>query len=65
MPNHMTDDSGITLPQCTRCAHFWRVEPRGTCNAFPDGIPLVILDGSFDHREPFIGDRGIQFEAKR
>lgn len=33
-----------------------------TCDAFPDRIPPVILDGEYDHHRSFNGDHGIQFE---
>ena len=36
----------------------------GRCEAFPDGIPSLILAGGFDHREPHPDDRGVRFEAK-
>jgi hypothetical protein len=37
----------------------WRGKP--ICRAFPDGIPSEILDGGFDHRQPF-GDETITFK---
>lgn len=55
----------MTLPiiACATCIHFHRdnIETE-TCDAFPGGIPAVILRGENDHREPFPGDHGIQFE---
>lgn len=33
-----------------------------TCKAFPEGIPVKILIGKFDHTLPFKEDNGIQFE---
>ena len=55
--------------QCKSCTRFWdynnkrRVQPVPGCIAFPDGIPAPILSGEHDHREPYEGDNGIQFEA--
>ena len=34
----------------------------GTCDAFPDGIPLEIYAGGFDHRQKFVGDNGVRFK---
>lgn len=34
------------------------------CKAFLDGIPDVIVSGENDHREPFSGDNGIQYEKE-
>lgn len=56
--------------QCALCRHFrgvkWLGEEETTerliCEAFPEGIPEVILLDERDHREPFPGDRGVRFE---
>lgn len=46
---------------CNQCIH---IRKGGiTCDAFPTGIPEVILTGEFQHTKPFPGDGGIQFEA--
>lgn len=49
-------------PQCWRCKHFDADDK--TCLAFPDGVPMVVLLGDVDHRLPFPGDNGVQFEPK-
>lgn len=48
-------------PQCNSCIHRGL---RGECTAFPQGIPDDILFNRSDHRKPFPGDHGIQFELK-
>jgi len=52
--------------QCDNCNHF---RSGNECDAFPDGIPLDIIAGEFDHRNPYPNaehptDRGIRFEPK-
>ncbi len=54
-------------PQCMPCKHLRLTRhPRGEvhCNAYPDGIPIEILMNEVDHRYPYAGDNGIQFEAR-
>lgn len=51
----------ITSPQCMRCKHRDAENP-AVCKAFPDGIPVRILTNDADHKKPYSGDNGIQFE---
>ena len=66
----ITIDKGFEIPVyspvCTRCAN-WRPDEGGAgrqCRAFTkiDSIPLAIWNGENDHRSPFPGDNGIQFQ---
>lgn len=53
---------------CTGCKHFHRKSIKETgvprCDAFPEGIPLIIQQGRMTHRLPMAGDRGIQYEPR-
>jgi hypothetical protein len=51
-------------PLCMRCKHLIEdPEFEGyRCEAYPDGIPHWIINTKLEHRIPFPGDRGIQFE---
>jgi hypothetical protein len=48
---------------CSSCIH--RTDATN-CTAFPDGIPLAILLGAFDHTHPYdvggVNDHGIQYQ---
>lgn len=64
-------------PQCLACVHWVspldrddpdaaEAEPTQVCAAFPladGGIPDDIWWNRADHRQPYEGDHGIQFEA--
>jgi hypothetical protein len=44
--------------QCISCKHY---NLGGSCDAFPEGIPLEIITGGFDHHNSYPGDHGIQY----
>ena len=47
---------------CVSCKNYF---PRkGTCRAFPKGVPEDIQLEGGDHRQPREGDHGIQYEQK-
>lgn len=58
----MTDapGPGRIPPLCRVCTQLHRGMDVPTCDAFPDGIPDDILDGSL-HVDSYPGDRGIAF----
>lgn len=51
--------------QCAMCKHFHDEDTSGNnCDAYPDGIPEAIITNEHNHRQPYRGDGGIQFEKK-
>ena len=51
---------------CPVCKHFLGRNDRlvWICKAFPEEIPVEIVDNEFDHRNPYPNDNGIQFEIE-
>ena len=49
---------------CLDCRHLIDLV-ESTCEAFPRGIPLEILQDRIPHDRHYPGDRGIQFEQCR
>ena len=47
---------------CPYCTRFQANPEMPTCEAFPQGIPVEILQGGHDHRQPYEGDNGILYE---
>jgi len=61
---------GFISKICTKCKHFnsgsidFDKNIIGTCKAFPNGIPHAIWLGKNNHKKPYRGDNGVQFEEK-
>jgi len=50
------------FPQCANCKHFHNLNKEAdTCDAFPSGIPRLILSNRADHRKQFKGDNDIKY----
>ena len=53
------DITDLKFASCIACTRKHEAGP--TCDAFPDGIPEEILDGSVSHEDPYPGDGGLTF----
>jgi len=59
---------GMFSDVCNKCKHYKPGSSNegkgilGTCKAFPKGIPDDIWIGKNNHKKPYKGDHGIQFE---
>lgn len=49
----------VEVSPCAACRHW---KGNAVCDAFPDKVPDEILKGDNNHRSPYPGDHGIQFE---
>lgn len=65
-PKPPEEDFGYEVKnQCSSCRWLNRSDPE-TCEAFPSGIPLVIIMGQYDHTVPYsddgVEDQGVTYE---
>lgn len=56
--------TSIMAPICQGCTRLHGDLRDPKCDAFPDGIPVPILISKADHREPYEGDNGLQFNPE-
>jgi hypothetical protein len=54
----------VEINSCSSCKYLntGSFQEPFTCKAFPEGIPDEIWRGDNDHKKPYPGDHGIQFE---
>jgi hypothetical protein len=51
-------------PICWSCTRLRENGVDQECDAFPGGIPEDIWEGETDHRVPYPGDKGMQYEPR-
>lgn len=52
------------MPMCMVCTRYKKGDSGFVCDAYPTGIPMPIILGQIDHRQPHEGDHGLQFEPR-
>jgi hypothetical protein len=65
-------ESGF-IPVCWFCKHFNAVQVESgqlsrfgsfSCEAYPDGIPYEVFEGTINHQYSYLDDNGIRFEKR-
>ena len=51
--------------ECFKCVHWHDGSDPIACDAFPEGIPSIILSGKQSHATHYPGDGGLQFESRK
>lgn len=62
----MTTFDGVIISESDQCIQcYWYVgflKGQGlVCFAYPEGIPAEIMDGTVDHRQPYLNDTGLRW----
>jgi hypothetical protein len=72
MENRVIDGDAVSFPTpvhpaCETCAYRHADNPV-TCEAFPNGIPMIIVLGMFDHRYSYdlngVSDGGLVYKPR-
>lgn len=52
------------IVKCETCKYYdiYNDKNYATCKVFPEGIPPEIFREDVDHKKPYPGDNGIQYE---
>lgn len=58
----------LPRPSCGSCRHFdlvkFQENKEFRCVAYPNGIPEHLYLGYHDHKTPYPGDQGIQYQPR-
>jgi len=57
-------EKDLLQPSCNLCLRYQPTLKGFKCEAFPNGIPDVIISGKNLHLKPYPGDNGKQFVLK-